>query len=181
MREGHAFLDEKCLLLADAMLSGLRRREQIGREFEIALAVARAALAGALARHGIEGLQCLPAPAPGAEAIVLERSALLGVPLRQADLPVGPKAEAAPVFGSPEASACRDAYATLARLCVRLAALTGNLARLDREYRRTLRRAQALHDVLLPEIEGSIARIEEHLEDLERDEALWVRRGGGSR
>ena len=33
MVEGHAFLDEKCLLLAAEMVRGLRRYESLRREF----------------------------------------------------------------------------------------------------------------------------------------------------
>ena len=55
LREGHAFLDEKCLLLAAEMVRGLRRYEALQREFRIAEQTARAALEAALARHGLQG------------------------------------------------------------------------------------------------------------------------------
>ena len=60
---------------------------------------------------------------------------------------------------------------------VPLAASRGNLLRLHREYRRTLRRACAIHDVVLPEIDTEFTDIEVQLDEMEREEALWIRAG----
>jgi V/A-type H+-transporting ATPase subunit D len=57
-----------------------------------------------------------------------------------------------------------------------LAALSGDLARLHAEYKRTVRRVRALQDVLLPEVERTLADIEASLEELEQDEAAVLRR-----
>jgi V/A-type H+-transporting ATPase subunit D len=46
---------------------------------------------------------------------------------------------------------------------------------LRREYRRTERRARALENILLPEIEAVLQVIEDHLEALDREEAVRVR------
>ena len=59
---------------------------------------------------------------------------------------------------------------------VEMAALAGNLERLYREYRRTVRRVRALQDVLLPEVDATLNEARDWVEELERDEALWVRR-----
>jgi len=87
----------------------------------------------------------------------------------------------------PEEAARGDFYALLAGLFVAppsaallaqlaaIAAMSGNLARLEREYRRTVRRVRALEDVLIPETAGTLAAIEERLEELEREEAQWSR------
>ena len=84
-------------------------------------------------------------------------------PLGAADAP--PPA----VHPSPEAEACRRAYQALMAKLVELAALSGNLARLYAEYRKTVRRVRALQDVLLPEMERTLAEIETRLEELEQD------------
>ncbi|WP_462331025.1 V-type ATP synthase subunit D [Thiohalocapsa halophila] len=80
---------------------------------------------------------------------------------------------------SPEAEACRAAFADLMPLAARLAVLTGNLERLRVEYLRTSRRARALEDVLLPEIDERLGVIDNALEEQEREEAVRVRRGRG--
>jgi V/A-type H+-transporting ATPase subunit D len=56
-----------------------------------------------------------------------------------------------------------------------MAAMIGNLERLYQEYRRTVRRVRALQDVLLPEIDATLYEVETRLDELEQDEALWVR------
>ena len=59
---------------------------------------------------------------------------------------------------------------------VPVAAVTGNLERLANEYRHSLRRARALQDVLLPELDRDLNEIENRLEELEQEEAVWMRR-----
>jgi V/A-type H+-transporting ATPase subunit D len=57
-----------------------------------------------------------------------------------------------------------------------LAAAAGNLERLSLEYRRAVRRARALSDVLLPELDRDIYEIETRLEELEQEDAISMRR-----
>ena len=83
------------------------------------------------------------------------------------------------VTPSPEAEACRQAFAAVLAAGAQLAAVSGNLERLSLEYRRSVRRARALQDVMLPELNHSIADIEGRLEELEQEDAIWMRRGAG--
>jgi V/A-type H+-transporting ATPase subunit D len=61
MREGYAFLDEKCLLLAGEMLRQVRLWQQRRRRLQADWRSARRALRAAIARHGLHGLQLYPA------------------------------------------------------------------------------------------------------------------------
>jgi len=175
MREGYAFLDEKCLLLAGEMLREVRRHRAIVGELAPLQAKADRTLAAALLRHGLNGLQVYPAP-PGEQRLRVERRALLGVALRNAALDGSPGDPAPAVAASPEAAACGAAFAALAAKLTELAATSGNLARLHAEYRKTVRRVRALQDVLLPEIEQTLHEVEASLEELEQDEAGFLRR-----
>ncbi len=56
-----------------------------------------------------------------------------------------------------------------------VAASAGNLERLQREYRRSARRARALQDVLLPEADRTRSELETRLEELEQEDAIWMR------
>ena len=176
MEEGYAFLDEKCLLLAGAMLREVRCFDALRRELLPLQREAMAALQAAMGRHGLNGLQCYP-PSSSENAPRITRRSLLGVTINEAAL-TGAPAKAAPAFNpSPEAERCRTAFARLLPTLTAMAALTGNLERLYQEYRRTVRRVRALQDVLLPEIGALLGEVEARLEELEQDEALWVRRG----
>jgi V/A-type H+-transporting ATPase subunit D len=174
MREGYAFLDEKCLLLAGEMLRQVREHARRTEELALLLRHARQALAAALARHGLHGLQVVP-PAASRQRLRVEQRSLLGVMMLhgQAHGDAGPAPAA--VQPSPEAEACRSAYARVAARLAELAAVSTTLARLVAEYRRTVRRVRALQDVLLPELDTDIADIETRLEDLEREDALVAR------
>jgi V/A-type H+-transporting ATPase subunit D len=174
MREGYAFLDEKCLLLAGEMLRQYRLHQAAAGEAATLALAARRALAQALARHGLHGLQVVP-PAPGHQRLRVEHHSLLGVDTLRGTALGEPGPAPAAVHPSPEAEACRAAYARLAAKAAELAAISTTLARLLAEYRRTVRRVRALQDVLLPELDTDIADIETRLEDLEREDALTAR------
>jgi V/A-type H+-transporting ATPase subunit D len=179
MRDSYVFLDEKCLLLAQAMLKELREHERLSAALRKAREEAASLLHAALARHGLAGLQSYPAADLAGAAPVVRARRLMGVLLQEAVLAPAGEPALAPVNPSPEAEACREAFAAVTGLAVQLAAVSGNLERLYREYRRAVRRVRALQDVLLPEVERSIYEIETSLEELEQDEAVWLRYRSG--
>jgi len=174
MREGYAFLDEKCLLLAGEMLRQVRLHQALLRELTPLQEAARQNLTAALARHGLHGLQVVP-PAASRQHVRIELRPLLGVTTLQAQM-IGDLGPAPPAVNpSPETEACRTAHARVAAKLVALAAVSTTLARLYAEYRRTVRRVRALQDVLLPELDADIADIDTRLEDIEREDAIAMR------
>lgn len=175
MQEGYVFLDEKCLLLAGAMLRELRRFDTANGRLRVMQSQAAAALAAALRRHGLQGLQCYPAAPQEAITLDLRQHLLLNVPLLEAHARHEPVTTPEPAYVSPEAEDCRAAFSALTQQLAVMAAMSGNLMRLYREYRRSVRRVRALQDVLLPELDGEINQIETQLEELERDELLGAR------
>jgi len=176
MAEGHAFLEEKCLLLAGEIVRELGTLEGLRHEADDAARRAASALAAALGRHGLEELSVLPARPPGAALLRLDRRAVMGVKLVVATLETD--ATPMPAGGSsPESRACAAAFADLLALATRLGGVTGNLERLSGEYRRAIRRARALADVLIPERDRLLTELETRLEDLEREDAIAMRHG----
>jgi V/A-type H+-transporting ATPase subunit D len=177
MAEGFTFLDEKCLLLAAEILRELGRYRALLEEFRKFYREARVALRGAIARHGIEGVQCYPAAAFDAARLCLAQRSLLGVTLQDAELECDTPPAPPPVNPSPEAEHCRVSFGVVLRQGAKLAAVSGNLERLILEYRRTVRRARALQDVLLPELDAAVREIQARLEQQEQEEAIWARHG----
>jgi len=176
VREGYVFLDEKCLLLAGEILRELEGYDKLRQDFIALQDAALKALREAVLRHGLEGLQVYP-PADLAQAQVNVRGrALMGVRLQEAELDARATPAPEAVERSPEGEACRRAFASVLAAAASLAALSGNLERLSLEYRRSVRRARALQDVMLPELERSIYEIENRLEELEQEDAIWMRR-----
>ncbi|HSD53648.1 MAG TPA: V-type ATP synthase subunit D, partial [Burkholderiales bacterium] len=144
MREGYAFLDEKCLLLAGAMLQEVQRFEALRAELATLQREARHALQLAAGRHGLQGVQCYPPTDAASQLVHTTRRSLLGVALLEARLE-GAVHRAMPAPNpSPEAEAARAAFARLLPKLVEMAAMIGNLERLYQEYRRTVRRVRAL-------------------------------------
>jgi V/A-type H+/Na+-transporting ATPase subunit D len=176
MHDGYVFLDEKCLLLAAEILRELSRHETSRQRFLATYATAVASLQAAVARHGLHGLQVYPrAELPGAELQRTTRT-LMGVRLQDVALRAEALLPAAAIDPSSEAETCRRAFAALLDATTHLAAVAGNLTRLSLEYRRSVRRAHALQDVLLPELDGTVADLETRLEEFEQEDAIWMRR-----
>jgi V/A-type H+-transporting ATPase subunit D len=182
MRQGFGFLDEKRMLLAAELLRLARRYEEATAEVEGRRRAANAALQAAVERHGLDALQLRPAPAAAPATPPVRFAKFLGVPVttsekwRIADAPV-PEA----FDDSPEAAECRQAFARWLESTLEVGILAGNLERLGREYRRVERRAKALENVLMPEVEAALKRVTEQLDVMDQEEAVRVRTAGGKR
>jgi len=176
MHEGYVFLDEKCLLLAGEILRELERHAALERVMLEAHRVALQALQAAVARHGLEDLQVYPPLNQTGATLALETSSIMGVRLQQATWRPAGAAPPPSVQASPEGEACRRAFVAVIEASTRLAAVSGNLERLSSEYRRSVRRARALQDVLLPELDRAVYGIEGRLEELEQEDAISMRR-----
>ena len=177
MHDGYVFLDEKCLLLAGEMLRQLERYDVLQRVFATAFSAAIDRLRDAITRHGLHGLEVYPAVDPAQGTLVRTARVLMGVPLQEAELAGDPLVAARAFDASPEAEACRRAFTALSSAAAPLAANSGNLARLSLEYKRSVRRARALQDVLLPELDRDVRNLETRLEELEQEDAIWMRYG----
>jgi V/A-type H+-transporting ATPase subunit D len=180
MREGYRFLDEKRLILASEILAELKRYQAELDAFDSAYAAASAALEEAVVRHGVEELSLYPPNPPQDGAMALTPRSVLGVIVYDLSCEVAePEPPPGTAVASPEAERCRDAFRALIPRAAHLAALAGNLERLREDYARTARRARALEDVLLPELDETLSTIAGALEELEREEAVRARRLGG--
>lgn len=175
MHEGYVFLDEKCLLLAGEMLRELARYAELQRAFLQAWDQAVVSLRAAVARHGLEGLQVYPRSDMDSAQLRRTPRLLMGVRLQQAELVANARPAPPAVERSPEAEVCRRAFSHVLAQAAPLAATAGNLERLQLEYRRAVRRARALQDVLLPEVDRSLYEMETRLEELEQEDAIWMR------
>jgi V/A-type H+-transporting ATPase subunit D len=180
MQQGYEFLDEKRVLLATEMLRQLAEYQRLADALTLERANASRLLAAAVERHGLDNLQVYPVPPEPPKIAEKERTVFLGVPLFAAisvtPAPASPKA----LDPSPEAIACREAFERLLDLTAKLGMHAGNLHRLAREYRRTDRRAKALENVLLPEVEDAIKRVDEQLDTIDREEVLRAHWSGGA-
>jgi V/A-type H+-transporting ATPase subunit D len=176
VREGHALLDEKRMLLAAEILGGLRRYATLRRQWLEALAGAREELAAAVRRHGLDGVTTHPGRPDAFGPVTLEERRLLGLHLAEARLewreaePEFPPAET-----SPEIESCARLFADLATQATEIAGLAASLRLMARDYVRTERRARALENVILPEIEGDIRFVESQLESIDQEESIRVR------
>ena len=102
MHEGYVFLDEKCLLLAGEMLRQLGAHDRLHERLQALQADAHAALAAAVARHGLHGLEIYPPTDLSAATVRIRARSLMGVRLQDASLDVGDGHADDAVDASPE-------------------------------------------------------------------------------
>lgn len=174
--EAYDFLDEKRLLLAAELLQQLAKYERLQREFEQLRREAVTALLNAVAQHGLQGLSVYPAAAIETARFDTESRNFMGVMLTDTRMQLADDAAAVTAAClSSEARTCQLAFRKLLEVSGRLAGVSGSLYRLLAEYRLTERRARALENVILPEIEQSLHFMTSHLEELEFEDAVRVR------
>jgi V/A-type H+/Na+-transporting ATPase subunit D len=184
VREGFEFLDEKRVILAQEMLRRLQAWREARARYDALHDTAAAALARALGRHGLDGLGIYPVLRMEEASVALQEHRFLGVNLLEGAFDAGrndrlvtPPA----VNPSPEAERCREAFSALVPLAFEMAVMRASLERLVAEYIRTERRARALENVVLPEIEGSLRFMDEQLEAMDQEEAIRVRNAARAR
>jgi V/A-type H+-transporting ATPase subunit D len=178
VEEAYDFLDEKRLLLAAELLRQLDRYEVLSSAIQEKTRLARAQLLAAIHRHGLQGLSVYPPLPLDTLRIETSRRNLMGVTLQEttAVLPeVAPASVPVAAYPSVEATACRELFRELFTLGTELAGISGNLYRLLAAYRLTERRARALENVILPEIEQSLNRMSTYLEEIDMEDAIRAR------
>jgi V/A-type H+-transporting ATPase subunit D len=176
MDEGYRFLDEKRLILASEILAELGRYGRVMAEFLAAYDQAREHLRTAIERHGLDGVLVYPAAEPLAGDLRVVTRSILGVEVQSLEYVPPPLTAPEDSGRSPEGDACRAAFRALIPALAQLAVGLGNLERLRRDYVRTARRARALEDVLLPEVQEALEVVDAVLEEQDREEAIRVRR-----
>ncbi len=181
--EAYNFLDEKRLLLAAELLRQLDRYQQLLTSTETAAAIARKSLAAAVTRHGLQGLEVYPAANLEGISLTTRTQNFMGVTLMEADLqlPTGDHANPAPASNpSLEAESCRVSFREILQQSAELAELSGNIHRLLLEYRLTERRARALENIILPEIDQALGDMSVHLEEMELEDVIRAHVRGSS-
>lgn len=182
VQEGYELLDEKRVLLATEILRQLRNYLGLKDELDKGEQQAKEALEAAVDAYGFDDLTVEPKRSLENALVHKNPQAFLGLELLDAALDERePPAGEASLVPLPEARACSRAFRRLIAGRTAVAACVANLHRLSREYVRTERRARALENVVLPEIDLSLRFIEEQLDAVDQEEAIRVRNAAGGR
>lgn len=177
IEEGHRFLDERRIALAHELLRRAQAYAALRAAFAGQHERARVALAEAVGRHGLEGLQVIPAWRLAPAAFESDRRPFLGVNLATAArLPLSAQPDPGVVALTSEAARCAQLFRELAQAGAELAGEVASLLRLMTEYRKTERRVRALENIVLPEARADERRFESVLEELDQEEVLRSRR-----
>ncbi len=176
VNDGYEFLDEKRILLAAELLRQREAWREARSTFMERWQTANKALPAAAADQGLEGLQVYPRYTLDGARLDIDERPYVGQVMLEAGMDIGEAGlSREPVRPSPEVRRCADAFRALLDAAAPLAAITANLERLMREYRRTERRVRSLENVVLPEIRQDLAAMEEHLDLNEQEEVIRVR------
>jgi len=176
VNDGYEFLDEKRILLAAELLRQREAWREARTVFMDRWDRAAKLLPLAVADQGLEGLQVHPRYSLDEAGFEVSGRPYVGQVMLEASMDIGDTELARdPVRPSGEVRQLAAAFRGLLEAAAPLAAITANLHRLMREYRRTERRVRALENVVLPEIRQDLAAMEEHLDLNEQEEVIRVR------
>ena len=177
VKEAYVFLDEKRLLLAAELLHQLKQYRQLEDEIQELHHQANRALQIALEHHGLNGLQVYPPAYAQAPALQQDMSNFMGVMLAETLLLEATESSGRAPPSNPSAAAqdCAVLFSQMLSKQAVLAGISGNLYRLMKEYKLTERRARALENVILPEIDQTLRDMTAHLEELDLEDAIRVR------
>jgi V/A-type H+/Na+-transporting ATPase subunit D len=175
VQEGYELLDEKRVLLATEMLRQLRHYLALQDDLSQHEQQARTALDAATDAYGFDDLTVEPKLSLDESLVRSDVRAFLGIHLVEAALDEVGGVQPSSLQPLPEARGCARAFRRLIAGHVAMSACAGNLRRLAREYTRTERRARALENVVLPEIDVSLRFVEEQLDAVDQEEAVRVR------
>jgi V/A-type H+-transporting ATPase subunit D len=176
VKEGYELLDEKRIRLVAEIRAQQARLHRWQAEVRAAQVSARAGLIAAVERHGLDELSGYPALVAEADELKFVRTRLFGLELIEAQWHAGKtRTLRQPVIPSPEARRCARDHRALLEPLLMMAVCERNLRRLLREYVRTERRARAIENILLPEIQSNLKVIDEQLEMLNQEEIARVR------
>ena len=173
--EAYDFLDEKRLLLAAEILRQLKRHEKLLAEYKKIQLEAKQALAATVKRHGLHGTQVYPAHYLEDCEFNTNKSRFMNVRLIDSELSLPEDISPGVVCNpSPEADHCRQLFLDLLVTAGTLSGISGNIYRLSAEYKRTERRARALENVVIPEIEEDLRKMSAHIEELDQEDVIRV-------
>lgn len=176
VNDGYEFLDEKRILLAAELLRQREAWREARATFMERWEQAAKLLPVAAADQGLEGLQVHPRYTLNSAGLEISGRPFVGQVLLEASMDAGDdELSRNPIRPSREVRRLAAAFRRLLEAAAPLAAITANLERLMREYRRTERRVRALENVVLPEISQDLAAMEEHLDLNEQEEVIRVR------
>ena len=177
VKEGYSLLDEKRILLAAEIRRELERLRARHAQMAAAEEAARVAVVAALLRHGLDTLAVHPPASLADLSLTVARTRLLGLHLIEATVQTAdaPAAQR-PYDGSSDAiRECVRAHRVVLVSAVAVAITSLNLRRLVREYVRTERRTRAIENILLPEINAAVTRLEEQLDSMDLEELARLR------
>ena len=176
VNDGYEFLDEKRILLAAELLRQRNAWREARAVFRERWDAAAKLLPAAAADQGLEGLQVYPRYLLETASLDQEERPYVGQVMLEASMRLGETGlSREPVRPSRDVRRCAEAFRAVLEAAAPLAAITANLKRLMREYRRTERRVRALENVVLPEIRQDLAAMEEHLDLNDQEEVIRVR------
>ncbi len=175
MQEGYHFLDEKRLVLAAELLEELNQYDLIMEQYQLLSVQAAESLKESIARHGLNDLEVYPSLVAAWSDMQIDNRSVLGLRVQKASVEILQEEPRRFVFNaSPEAEKTKKEFTRLISVATSLAAVTANLVRLENEYQKTSRRARALEDVLLPEIDQTLSQIDTALEEMDKEEVVRV-------
>lgn len=168
---GYGLMDKKRNILIRELMELIDRAAEIQKEIARTFSQAYAALADANIAMGISRVETISRAMPVDDSIVVKSRSVMGVEIPLVEHGKTPNN---PHFGFRDSSAAldeaRNKFMAVKEMSLALAQIENSAYRLATNIKKTQKRANALKNIMIPRYEGITARIQNALEEKEREE-----------
>ncbi len=171
-RQGYELLDKKRNILVREMMNLVDKAKVIQDEILVVFEEAYRALQEANVSLGISAVQQIGYAIPEEEGVRIREQSVMGVEIPAVTLEED--VEMAPRYGfrmtNSNLDIARQKFEKLKKLCAQLAEIENGVYRLATNIRRTMKRTNALKNIMIPKYEEITTTISNVLEEKEREE-----------
>lgn len=171
-RQGYELLDKKRNILVREMMNLVDKAKVIQDEILVVFEEAYRALQEANVSLGISAVQQIGYAIPEEEGVRIREQSVMGVEIPAVTLEED--VDMAPRYGfrmtNSNLDIARQKFEKLKKLCAQLAEIENGVYRLATNIRRTMKRTNALKNIMIPKYEEITTTISNVLEEKEREE-----------
>ena len=169
---GYDLLDRKRLIMMREMLRQMDGVKKMQREVSEKFAEAYIALRNANISMGREDIRRITASAETVDDIEIRYRSIMGVEIPEV-FRRKEKKPGIPFYGlvttTPELDSAYDKFCEIRELTLELAAIENSVYRLAAAIKKSEKRANALYNIIIPDLKNEISYIQDSLEERERE------------
>ena len=170
-RQGYDLMDKKRNILIRELMDLIDQATDIQSEIDKTFTAAYRSLQKANIQMGIHEVEAISETIPVEESIQIKRRSVMGTEIPHVEYEKGALKPPYEFFGTKMSlDEAKAQFDRVKELTIRLAQIENSAYRLDYNIKKTQKRANALQNIVIPGLDGTIRFITDALEEKEREE-----------